>query len=120
MTVEDLKNQIKEAISTTRRSFKLGEIRMLFVLFVLLLAPAGARPSAILQLRLGDIRLVLARDPEGGPHKILIRFTPCFTKSYLGVKDKQVYLLFLPQHNTERFTVRHLPCPRLYTTLPYC
>ncbi|QLI67036.1 uncharacterized protein G6M90_00g030440 [Metarhizium brunneum] len=91
MTIEDLKKQIETTISTTEKSFKLGELRILAVLFLLLLAPAGARPTSILRMRFGDIRLVLARDPEGGPHNILIRFTLAFTKTYLGVKDAKTY-----------------------------
>ncbi|KID94307.1 C2H2 finger domain protein, partial [Metarhizium majus ARSEF 297] len=87
ITIKDLKKQIKTIISTTKKSFKLGELRILAVLFLLLLAPAGARPTSILRIRFGDIRLVLARDPEGEPHNILIRFTLAFTKTYLGVKD---------------------------------
>ncbi|KAK7420626.1 hypothetical protein QQZ08_010318 [Neonectria magnoliae] len=43
--------------------------------------------TAILRLRFRDIRVVLARDPEGGPHKLLLQFTPEFTKTYLGTKD---------------------------------
>ncbi|KJZ72256.1 hypothetical protein HIM_08398 [Hirsutella minnesotensis 3608] len=91
MTIEDLKEQIETIISTTKKSFGLGELRVLAVLFLLLLAPAGARPTSILRLRFGDIRLVLARDPEGGPHNILIRFTLAFTKTYLGVKDAKTF-----------------------------
>lgn len=87
MTINDLKEQIEATVSTTRKSFDLGELRILAVLFLLLLAPAGARPLAILRLRFRDIRVVLARDPEGGPHKLLIQFTPEFTKTYLGTKD---------------------------------
>lgn len=87
MTTNDLKGQIETTLSTTRKSFKLGELRILAVLFLLLLAPAGARPTSILRLRFGDIRVALARDPKGGPHKLLIRFTLAFTKTYLGVKD---------------------------------
>ncbi|KAI9148655.1 C2H2 finger domain-containing protein [Paramyrothecium foliicola] len=87
MTIDDLKDQIETTLSTTRKSFQLGELRILAVLFLLLVAPAGARPTAILMLRFSDIRVVLAKDPEGGPHKLLIRFTPKFTKTYLGAKD---------------------------------
>jgi hypothetical protein len=89
MTIDDLKDQIETTLSTTRKSFQLGELRIL--LFLLLVAPAGARPMAILMLRFSDIRVVLARDPEGGPHKLLIRFTPKFTKTYLGAKDVYVF-----------------------------
>ncbi|KAK7408614.1 hypothetical protein QQX98_009216 [Neonectria punicea] len=84
MTIDDLKD-------TTKKSFELGELRILAVLFLLLLAPAGARPLAILRLRFRDIRVVLARDPEGGPHKLLIQFTPEFTKTYLGTKDAKTF-----------------------------
>ncbi|KAI1839461.1 hypothetical protein JX266_014328 [Neoarthrinium moseri] len=93
MTVDDLKEQIQETLSTTRKSFHLGELRILAVLFLLLLAPAGSRPASILQLRYGDIRIVLARDPEGGPHVLLIRFTLEFTKTYLGSKDAKTFTL---------------------------
>lgn len=96
--IDTLKNMIKTTLSTNKRSFKRGEIRVLAALFLLLLAPAGARPTAILELRFKDICLVLARDPEGGPHNILIRFTPRFTKTYLGAKDEQVSLP-LPFHS---------------------
>lgn len=87
MTIDNLKGQIKDTLSTTKKSFKLGELRILAVLFLLLLAPAGARPTSILRVRFGDILVALSRDPEGGPHKILLRFTAAFTKTYLGVKD---------------------------------
>lgn len=87
MTINDLKEQIEETVTTTKKSFDLGELRILAVLFLLLLAPAGARPAAILKLRFKDIQVVVERDPGGGPHRHLIRFTPEFTKTYLGTKD---------------------------------
>ncbi|EFY90641.1 hypothetical protein J3458_013381 [Metarhizium acridum] len=93
MTINDLKEQIETTLSTTKKSFDLGEHRILAVLFLLLLAPAGSRPTSILRLRFGDIRVALARDPEGGPHKILIRFTLEFTKSYLGTKDAKTFTI---------------------------
>ncbi|KAK2051368.1 C2H2 finger domain-containing protein [Colletotrichum caudatum] len=91
MTIDQLKQHIKETLSTTRKIFRLGEVRLLAVLFVLLVAPAGARRKAITRLRFRDIRVVLARDPEGGPHKLLIRFTPKFTKEYLSAKAQNTY-----------------------------
>lgn len=86
MTIADLKAQLDASLRTTEKSFKLGEVRVLFILYLLLLAPAGARPASILQLRFGDIQLVLARDPRKGPHKLLIEFKLNFTKRYLGKK----------------------------------
>ncbi|CCF42280.1 C2H2 finger domain-containing protein [Colletotrichum higginsianum] len=91
MTIDQLKQHIEETLSTTRKMFEVGEVRILAVLFVLLVAPAGARRRAIARLRFRDIRVVLARDPQGGPHKLLIRFTPKFTKEYLGAKAQNTY-----------------------------
>jgi hypothetical protein len=95
MTIDDLKEQIEETVSTQKKSFDLGELRILAALFLLLLAPAGARPEATLQLRFRDIRVVLERDPEEGPHKLLIQFTPEFTKTYLGTKDVCVTVIIV-------------------------
>ncbi len=68
-----------------------GELRILYVLFLLLLAPTGARPASVLKLSTTETsRVVLARDPEGGLHKVLIKFTLEFTKTYLGNKDAYV------------------------------
>jgi hypothetical protein len=77
-------------ISTTKRLFKLRELYILAVLFLLLLAPAGAQPTSILSLRFGDLRIVLIKDPAGGPYRLLIRFTLAFIKTYLEVKDAYV------------------------------
>ncbi|KND88648.1 hypothetical protein TOPH_06717 [Tolypocladium ophioglossoides CBS 100239] len=63
------------------------EFRILAVLFFLLPAPAGSRPTSILWRRFGDIRVALLRDLDGGPLKLLIRLTLEFTKTYLGTKD---------------------------------
>lgn len=92
MTVETLKDQFETTLSTTEKSFGLGELRIYATLFLLLLAPGGSRPESILRLRFGDIKVTLARDPGGGPHNIIIRFTPEFTKTYLGSKESYVKL----------------------------
>ena len=86
MTIDDLKEQIETTLSTTKKSFKLGELRILAVLFLLLLAAPGARPTSILRIQFGDVRVVLERDPEGGPHNILVKYALAFTKSFLGEK----------------------------------
>ena len=87
MTVNDLKQQVETTLGTTEKSFSLGELRILCVLFLQLLAPTGARPTSVLKLRYRDIRVVLSRDLDSSPHKVLIRFTLEFTKTYLGTKD---------------------------------
>lgn len=93
MTIDNLKQQVEETLGTTKKSFRLGELRILCVLFLLLLAPTGARPTSVLLLRFGDLRVVLARAPIGGPHKILVKFTLEFTKTYLGTKDAKTVTL---------------------------
>lgn len=90
MTLNDLKLQIDTTLRTTAKSFKVGEQRILAALFLLLLAPAGSRPASILQLRFGDIRICLVRDPHQGPHRLVIKFTLNFTKRYLGAKAAYV------------------------------
>jgi hypothetical protein len=40
--------------------------------------------------------VTLLRDPDGGPHRVLIEFTFEFTKEYLGVKDAYVTSLLTP------------------------
>jgi hypothetical protein len=57
------------------------------LLFLLLIAPSGPRPRALPFLRFGDLKLSLARDPLGDPHRILIRFRLRFTKTFLGEKE---------------------------------
>ncbi len=87
MTVDTLKEQVEETLGTTKKSFQLGELRILCALFLLLLSPTGARPLSALLLRFGDLRVLLARDIDGDPHKILVKFTLEFTKTSLGTKD---------------------------------
>ncbi|KAI0401416.1 hypothetical protein F4802DRAFT_601133 [Xylaria palmicola] len=92
MSVEDLKKQITTTLCTSEKAYKLGEIRILAVLFLLLLAPAGARPTSILLLRYQDIEITLIRDPKAsGVHKLVIKFTLGFTKQYLGPKAVRTF-----------------------------
>ncbi|KAH6949606.1 hypothetical protein DER45DRAFT_495140, partial [Fusarium avenaceum] len=85
--IEDLKRQAETAISTTKQRLHLGEQRIYALLFLLLIAPSGSRPRALYFLRFGDLELSLARDPQGGPHHILIHFKLRFTKAFLGEKE---------------------------------
>lgn len=88
MTLDDLKLQIYTTLRTTEKGFKLGEQRVLAVLFLLLLAPQGARPRSILQLKFGDIQVLLVRDPtnKDGPPRLVIQLSMAYTKRYLGPK----------------------------------
>lgn len=51
MSLSDLKLHIETFLCTTDQDFKLGEIRILAVLFLLLLAPQGSRPQSILDVK---------------------------------------------------------------------
>lgn len=51
MTLSDLKLQIETTLFTTSKQFQLGEMRILAVLFLLLLAPQGSRPQSILNIK---------------------------------------------------------------------
>ncbi|KAF5694668.1 C2H2 finger domain-containing protein [Fusarium globosum] len=93
MTIEDLERQAETTIRTTKQRFHIGEHRIYALLFLLLIAPSGSRPRALLFLRFGDLELSLARDPLGGPHRILIRFRLRFTKTFLGEKETNVLAL---------------------------
>ena len=77
MTIDDLKKQIDMIVSTVEKSFHTGECRILCALFHQLLAPSGSRPEALLLLRFQDLRVSLARDPEGGNPESVVRLLPC-------------------------------------------
>jgi hypothetical protein len=68
MTIDNLKKQIDTTVSTTEKSFRIGECRILYALFHLLIAPSGSRPESLLQLRFGHVQVSLARNPKGGSH----------------------------------------------------
>ncbi|TGJ82493.1 hypothetical protein E0Z10_g6280 [Xylaria hypoxylon] len=76
-----LRDQLATTLRTTEKSFKLGELRILAVLFVLLLAPRGARPTLILELKFGDIELSLVQDPTEAeaPPRLVIRLSMHYT-----------------------------------------
>lgn len=87
MDVEDL-TLIEETILTTSRvRYDHGRQRIQNILFLALMSLSGNRPEAILNLRYQDITVALLRDPDGGPHRRLLEFTPQFTKGFLGLKE---------------------------------
>lgn len=108
MTLEDLKRQIDTTLRTTEKTFRVGESRILAVLFLLLLAPQGSRTSSILELRFGNLEVLLVKDPSmpDGPPKLLIRLNLEYTKKYLGPKAAYVTgiqtgpQILIPNRNT--------------------
>ncbi|KAJ4385213.1 hypothetical protein N0V93_010274 [Gnomoniopsis smithogilvyi] len=85
---------LETTLRTTKKSFKLGEKRILAILFLLLLAPAGSWPASMLQLRFVDLELVLRRDPNNpGARRFIIRMTLRFTNCFLGPKSAKKFQL---------------------------
>ncbi|KAL2272538.1 hypothetical protein FJTKL_06333 [Diaporthe vaccinii] len=95
MTLDDLKLHIETTLRTTNKDFKLGELRILAVLFLLLLAPQGSRPQSILNVRFRHIDVLLIRDPDNrrGPPRLTIRLRLEGTKTYRGSKAVKTFLV---------------------------
>ncbi|KAH1913545.1 hypothetical protein KXW47_005429, partial [Aspergillus fumigatus] len=93
MDVEDLAKVVETTISTTEKKFGHGRHRIELGLFLQLAGLTTNRPQAILELRYRHIQVSLLRDPQGGPHRIIIEFTFEFTKEWLGAKDANTYVL---------------------------
>jgi hypothetical protein len=89
---EDLKEVLRTNLTTTEKKFGLGRLRIQLQLFMQLAGFTANRPNAILSLCYRHIMVTLLRDPEGGPHRVLLEFTFEFTKQYLGIKDMYVSL----------------------------
>jgi hypothetical protein len=87
MDVEDLAKVIETTISTTKKKFGHSCHCIELGLFLQLAGLTANRPQAILNLRYWHIQVSLLRDPQGGPHHIVIKFTFEFTKEWLGAKD---------------------------------
>jgi hypothetical protein len=87
MYVEDLAEYLQTNLTTTKKRYTHGRQRIHKALFGQLAGFSGNRPRVLLNLRYRDIIVTLLRDPNGGPHRILIEFTCEFTKQFLGVKD---------------------------------
>ncbi|KAL4891366.1 hypothetical protein BDV59DRAFT_203545 [Aspergillus ambiguus] len=93
MDVEDLTKVVETTVSTTKKKFGHGRHRIELALFLQLAGLTTNRPQAILNLRYRHIHVSMLRDPQGGPHRIIIEFTFEFTKEWLGAKDANTYIL---------------------------
>ncbi|CAG8891316.1 unnamed protein product [Penicillium egyptiacum] len=93
MDVEDLAKVVETTVSTTEKKFGHGRHRIELGLFLQLAGLTTNRPQAILDLRYRHIQVSLLRDPQGGPHRIVVEFTFEFTKEWLGAKDANTYIL---------------------------
>ncbi|KAJ9656079.1 hypothetical protein H2201_008651 [Coniosporium apollinis] len=91
MYVEDLAEVVQTNLVTTKKRYSHGRHRMQTGLFLQLGGITGNRPKALLELRYRHITVTLLRDPENGPHRLLLEFTFEFTKEYLGIKDANTF-----------------------------
>src|SRR5262245_19772644 len=66
MTTEDLEERIGMVLSTTENPCRLGVARILLVLFLCMLAVAGARRMAVILLRFGHTRYHECGTPAEG------------------------------------------------------
>lgn len=87
MYVEDQILVLGTNLATTEKRYVHGRCRMQAQLYLQLGGFTANRPKAILELRYRHIMVTLLRDPEGGPHSVLLEFTFEFTKGFLGIKD---------------------------------
>jgi hypothetical protein len=87
MYVEDLTIVLQTNLATTEKKYCHGRHRIQVQLYMQLGGFTANRPQALLGLCYRHIRATLLRDPEGGPHRLLLEFTFEFTKEFLGIKD---------------------------------
>ncbi len=85
--VEDLAGILQTNLTTTKKKYGHGRYRIQLALFLQLAGFSANRPQAVLDLCYRHIIVTLMRDPQGGPHKILLEFTYEFTKQFLGAKE---------------------------------
>jgi hypothetical protein len=88
--VEDLAVIMQTNLTTTKKKYTHGRHRIQLALFLQLAGFSANRPQAVLNLCYRHIIVTLLRDPNGGPHNILIEFTYEFTKEFLGTKETYV------------------------------
>ena len=88
MYVEDLALVLHTNLATTEKSYPHGRYRIQAQLYLQLGGFTANRPQALLALSYRHIRVTLMRDPDGGPHRVVLELTFEFTKEYLGIKDQ--------------------------------
>jgi hypothetical protein len=85
--VEDLVEIEQTNLTTTKKKYSHCRHWIQVALFLQLAGFSANRPQALLDLCYRHIMVTLLRDPEGGPHRILLEFIYEFTKEFLGSKD---------------------------------
>ncbi|KAF1364477.1 hypothetical protein EJ07DRAFT_27239, partial [Lizonia empirigonia] len=93
MYVEDQTLVLQTNLVTTEKRYPHGRYRIQAQLYLQLGGFTANRPKALLGLCYRHIQVTLLRDPEGGPHRLLLEFTFEFTKQFLGIKDMNTFPL---------------------------
>jgi hypothetical protein len=132
MYVEDLAQVLQTNLATTEKKYPHGRYRIQAQLYLQLGGFTANRPKSLLNLCYRHIQVAMLRDPEGGPHRVLLEFTFEFTKQFLGIKDMYVgrysvihtmYLLTflqgIPSHFLRLFATRRLSSVRTSFSLDY-
>lgn len=78
---------------TTEKRYPHGRYRIQAQLYLQLGGFTANRSQALLSLCYRRIQVTLLRDPEGGPHRVLLEFAFEFTKEFLGIKDLNTFPL---------------------------
>ena len=92
MRAEDEFELLKTLYLDTEIDFDHERHRPQLALIMQLAGITSNRPSALLALCYGHIKITLLRDPEGGDlPRLIIELTYKYTKGYLGAKDALVY-----------------------------
>ncbi|ORX95381.1 hypothetical protein BCR34DRAFT_607969 [Clohesyomyces aquaticus] len=93
MYIEDQTLVLQTNLETTEKRYSHGRYRIQAHLYLQLGGFTANRPQALLNLCYRHIQVTLLRDPEGGPHRVLLEFTFEFTKEFLGIKDMNTFPL---------------------------
>ncbi|CAN9361177.1 unnamed protein product [Alternaria alternata] len=107
MYVEDLAQVLQTNLVTTEKRYPHGRYRIQAQLYLQLGGFTANRPQALLSLCYRHIKVTLLRDPEGGPHRVLLEFTFEFTKEFLGVKDFEAMQNLMMGHASISTFLKH-------------
>ncbi|KAF1964005.1 hypothetical protein BU23DRAFT_521662, partial [Bimuria novae-zelandiae CBS 107.79] len=91
MYVEDLTRVLETNLVTTEKRYSHGRYRIQTQVYLQLGGFTANRPKALLSLCYRHVQVTLLRDPEGGPHRVLLELTFEFTKEFLGIKDMNTF-----------------------------
>ncbi|KAF2193597.1 C2H2 finger domain protein [Zopfia rhizophila CBS 207.26] len=91
MDVYDVREVLQTTLTTTKKMFKVGRYRIQTSFFMQGGFITANRPEALLKLQYQHIKVTILRDPQGGPHRILLELTYEFTKTFLGPKAPNTF-----------------------------